>query len=280
MGGAFANAGEIDSSQLTPPSSEVREKLVQAARADDEDHWASCLDEAERAMGRAEGRGWLDLHWYACNALTALGYDNPARACKALLKAFLQAYPAWPDAELRDGTPTASGGTRAWLQAEDLLDKPEKTSAVGLARLQESSAPAPVPAGDAIGQASAVPAHRDPWDEAQALLHAGNLSEALSIMAKAARQAGSGRERFIRALQQAELCIALNRSALALPILEGLAQRVDELHLDQWEDTPLCARVFSNLYQCLRGRDDTRASVIYDRLCQLDIGLALQMEGN
>jgi hypothetical protein len=99
-------------------------------------------------------------------------------------------------------------------------------------------------------------------------------------MARAARQAGSGRERFIRALQQAELCIALDRHALAVPILERLAQRVDELHLDQWEDPSVCARVFSNLYQCLRGRDDARASVAYDRLCQLDIGLALQMDGS
>jgi type VI secretion system ImpA family protein len=279
MGGAFANAGELDPSQLAAPSSAVREKLVQFARAEDEENRTSCLEEAERAMGRAEGRGWFDLHWYAFSALTALGYENPARACKALLKAWLQEYPSWPDSEMRDGTPTASSGARAWLQTEELLPKPEKAPAVEFARFQEASAPAPA-AADEGRPSSDAQAQRDPWDEAQSQLQAGNLSEALSIMSKAARQAGSGRQRFIRALQQAELCIALNRNALALPILEGLAQRVDELRLDQWEDTSLCARVFSNLYQCLRGRDDARASMIYDRLCQLDIGLALQMEGN
>lgn len=277
-GGVFASADELDASQLPPPSSAVREKLVQLARAGDEEHWASCLEEAEHALGRPEGRGWLDLHWYAFNALTALGYENPARACKSLLKAVLAAYPSWPDSELRDGTSTASAAARAWLQAEELLETAETRRSVGFAGFPEAPAPAPVDDEGGNAEASEVQIRRDPWDEAQSLLHAGRPSEALSVMAKAARQAGSGRERFMRALQQAELCIALNRHALALPILEGLAQRVDELHLDQWEDAPLCARVFSNLYRCVRGRDEAKANAAYDRLCRLDIGLALQME--
>lgn len=277
-GGVFATADELDSSMLPPPSSEVREKLVQLARAGDEENWASCLEEAERALGRPEGRGWLDLHWYACNALVALGYENPARACKSLLKAVLQAYPSWPESELRDGTSTASAGARAWLQAEELLETAEKHRGGGFAGFPEAPAPPPVEDEGGDEQASEVQGRRDPWDEAQSLLHAGRPSEALSVMARAARQAGSGRERFMRALQQAELCIALNRHPLALPILEGLARRVDELQLDQWEDAPLCARVFSNLYRCLRGRDDAKANAAYDRLCRLDIGLALQME--
>jgi hypothetical protein len=185
---------------------------------------------------------------------------------------------------MRDGTPAASSGARSWMQEEGLLDDPERDRADDArARLRDlSAAPAPSPASPADegadGPSPPPDSPRDPWDEARALVQAGDLGEALAVMARAARQAGSGRERFIRALQQAELCMALDRNALAMPILEGLALRVDELHLDQWEDASLCARVFSNLYRCLRGRDDARAGQVYDRLCRLDIGLALQVE--
>ena len=68
----------------------------------------------------------------------------------------------------------------------------------------------------------------------------------------------------------------MGRPGVALPLLEGLARQIDELRLDRWEDPALCARVVASLYRCLRGKDDERARAIYERLCQLDIGQALE----
>lgn len=274
--GGTLQSDDLDPANLPAPASETREKLFQYSRVDDYESLEASLEESERALGGPEGWGWLDLHWYSRRALEGLGHDKAARASAALLKAGLERSPEWPRASLRDGTPCASPSAIAWLQEEGLLEDGEAAPS-----LLNFAATPPEPEPDApAAEADSPTPPQDPWDQAQELLKAGDVAGSLAIMAKAARQASSGRERFIRALQQAELCIALDRSALATPILEGLAARVDQLRLDEWEEASLCARVFSNLYQCLRGRDDERAEVVHRRLCQLDIGVALQMEGS
>ncbi|MDG3005776.1 type VI secretion system protein TssA [Paludisphaera mucosa] len=275
LGGLYQPDG-LDPSRLPPPSSEVREKLFLASREGDEDSWKAMLDEAEQALGRPEGRGWLDLHTYASTALAGLGLEDPLRACKSLLKACLKDHEGWVEAPLRDGTPCASPATRSWLTETGLIGEPASEPVVDLSRI----GPAYVePAAEDDGASASRPAAAvDAWDVAQDHLRNGEVAEALAVMARASRQAESGRERFLRALQQAELCLALNRDALALPILENLAARIDDQKLDQWEGAGLCARVFSSLYRCLRGRDEARAAIIHHRLCQLDIGLAIRLE--
>jgi len=276
LGGVFQTDG-LEPDQLAAPSSEVREKLFLTSRSEDDENRTVLIDEAERAMGRPEGRGWLDLHWYAAQALEGLGRDAAARACRAVLRACLEERRDWPEAHLRDGTPCASRGASEWLKASEILGEPaaadEPWSPPRPSRPME---PEPAATADASVESRPV----DAWDRAQELLREGDAAGALSLMAKAAGQAGSGRERFLRTLQQAELCLALRRDTLALPLLENLARRIDERRLDEWEEPGLCARVFSSLYRCLRGRDEARAAAVYDRLCQLDIGLAIQIEGS
>lgn len=263
----------LEPSNLLAPASEVRERLFLGSR---EENWAEVLDEAERALGRPEGRGWLDLHRYSALALAYSGHDDARLACKALLRACLGDRPAWLDAQLRDGTPCLSPATRGWLEEEGLIGGPA-APAVDVPRFVPAPPePLPAPEPDETGSPPRTP---DPWEVAQEHASRGEAVEALSIVARAVRQAGSGRERFIRELQQAELCIALGREALALPVLESLAARIDDQKLDQWEEPGLCARVFAGLYRCLRSRDEARAAVIHRRLCQLDLGLAMQLEG-
>lgn len=264
----------LDPANLPAPASEVRERLFLGSR---EENWPDVLDEAERAMGRAEGRGWLDLHRYSALALAASGHDDARRACASALKACLGDLSGWPDAQFRDGTPCISPSTRGWLEEEGLAGGPEPTPAVDLSHFAPAE---PAPAAESGDDESSPARPQDAWEIAQEHARRGEAVEALSIIARAVRQAGSGRERFIRELQQAELCIALGRDALALPVLESLAARIDAQKLDQWEEPGLCARVFSGLYRCLRSRDEPRAAQIHHRLCQLDLGLAMQLEGN
>jgi hypothetical protein len=57
-------------------------------------------------------------------------------------------------------------------------------------------------------------------------------------------------------------------------LLELLAQRIDDLRLEQWEDGSLSAWVLSYLYGCLKGKDDAPAAAVYNRLWQIDVGEA------
>jgi hypothetical protein len=279
-GALYRGEGARDPEQLPPPTSEVRERLRQLSRAEDGEHWASLLDESEQALGRPEGRGWLDPHVHSVRALEALGHEDALRACKSILSAFLRDHSDWPGSHLKDETPCASDRTRAWITAELWgSGRPTDLSPM-IARpggIPNDSAAVDGFVAQPLDGTNAEPA--DAWQEAQALCRSGRLPEAIAVMVQAARQARTGRDRFLRTLQQAELCLSSERAGLALPILELLAHRIDEFRLDQWEDSSLCARVFSHLYRCLKGRDDARAAVIYNRLCQLDPGEALLLGG-
>jgi type VI secretion system protein ImpA len=271
--GLYRRDDVLASGELPAPSTEVREQLFRMSRGSDGDQWDGLLEEAEQALGQPAGRGWLDPYYYSARALESLGYEGVARACKAALAACLKDHERWPESHLRDGTPCASGPAREWIERECRAAEPAPP--FGLAGHLRPPGPGESNAnrGDAPADPHAVDGKvepPDPWEEARDLARSGRLNEAMAVMVQAVRRARTGRERFLRMLEQAELCLACDRPALALPLLEVLAQRVDDLRLDQWEDGSLCARVFSHLYRCLKGKDDARASVIYSRLCQID----------
>jgi type VI secretion system ImpA family protein len=271
----YRGDNSLDPEKLSPPASEVRQGLYQLFKAGETDEWAKLLDESEEAVGRPEGRGWLDPQLYSVRALQALGFERAARACKTILAAFLRDHTTWIESYLRDGTPCASKATHDWIAAEHLVDVSPTDLAQGVAEQRQESGRQASSDGRAESPADASVEEADPWQQAQLLRRSGRLNEAISVMVQAVRQARTGRDRFLRTLQQAELCLSFDRPGLALPLLEFLAQRIDELRLDQWEDTSLCARVLSHLYRCLKGRDEARALVVYNRLCQLDAGEAI-----
>ncbi|HEU5115561.1 MAG TPA: type VI secretion system domain-containing protein, partial [Isosphaeraceae bacterium] len=205
---------------------------------------------------RPGGAGWLDGHRYACTALEQLNRAGASRAVRSLLTSALRDCPVWPDCELDDGTPSANSETRAWVKRE-----------FGPALEGQPSAPPPA--------RPVEPENRDVWDQAQELFERGQGPRALSLVAQAAREAHTGRDRFLRTLQQAELCLMLQKPAIAEPLLDGLARQVEERHLEVWEDGALCARVYAALYPCVRTSNPERAADIYQRLCRLDISRAL-----
>ncbi len=95
------------------PASETRQTLKRLAAEGD---WDTLLEEAEQALGRPEGRAWLDAHRYALAAMAnATTADRSAaiRFGTALLRAVLTDFSDLPDAELADDTPTANAETRA-----------------------------------------------------------------------------------------------------------------------------------------------------------------------
>jgi type VI secretion system protein ImpA len=275
--GRLFQAEPLSSAIFPSPSSRLRERLHELEGSEEGDHWTSLLEESEQALGQPEGAGWLDLQRYSLMAMAAEGHVSLESACRAILSACLREKADWPSMLLKDGTPCASEATRAWIRSEKLGSDDNRDG--HLLRATEPATASSAGTTEAGEEPSVASSEPDPWTQALLLRQAGKTSEAISVLARAARQARTGRERFIRTLEQAEICLAENRVELALPLLDGLAQRVDEFHLDQWEDSSLCARIFSTLYRCLRGKDEVRARAVYNRLCQLDLTVALALEG-
>ena len=62
MGEMYAAVGQPEETERPGPSSEVRQELRRAVA---DERWDEALKHAEQALGRREGRGWLDAHRYS-----------------------------------------------------------------------------------------------------------------------------------------------------------------------------------------------------------------------
>ena len=196
-------------------------------------------------------------------------------ACRALLRALLQDFPDLPHGELNDGTPTANAETRAWIASEILSPSPIPHDAMAYTPSSVPDRHSPASSDDD----ETSRAEPDVWDEAQQLVRSGQVAEALQRVRRAMNTAANGRERFLRKLQLAELCLMVNNHRVALPLSEDLARQVDEFRLEQWEDEQWSARVWSALYRCLRqvggAGNAERLQQVFTRLCRLDINQAM-----
>ncbi|WP_435020230.1 type VI secretion system protein TssA [Tundrisphaera sp. TA3] len=253
------------------PSSDDRRDLRR--KAAEGDH-AALLEAAEAALARPEGMAWLDPHRHAVAALDALG-DRPggSSAAKGWLRAILADFPGLADASLGDGTAAADAETRAWLLAE-FAPAPAPAP-------PEPEAPAPA-VFEARPEPDAEAGEPDAFDRARSLADEGRADEGIGLLRDALGRATHGRERFVRSLQLAELCLAARRPDVALHLADDLAAQVDERRLDGWEDPALVARAWSGL--CLALRDaraaeaaPARWKAAFARLCRADVARALSI---
>ena len=116
------------------------------------------------------------------------------------------------------------------------------------------------------------------WQNAERLVHAGQIDAGLAEMIRLAASETSGRSRFQRKFVLAEICLASNRRRLARTILEELAEQIDKFQLEQWETSDFIGGVWTNLFQIYASGDSSekdRAGKLYDRLCRLDPWQAL-----
>lgn len=247
-----AGGESVDPAVLEAPPGEIRQEIK---RLSTEGDWAEVLERAETAMGMACGRGWLDLQRYTCRACAELGYEAIASAIRAELRALLTDYPQLAELTLMDDTATANAETQAWLK--------------------ETVLPAPAPAEPAYvppPQAEAAETAPDALDIAMEAAQSGRLGEGIAIMAREIAHEPSGRGRFHRKVQLAQLCVAAGCDSIAVPILNELAGEIERRGLEQWEAAEVVAHPLVLLFGCL-GRLETGPEVkqkLYDRICRLD----------
>lgn len=256
-----AGGSSIDPSLLEAPPSEIRQQIKKLSV---EGSWAEVLETAETAMGMPCGRGWLDLQRYVVRACAELGgwYDAIANSVRSELRALLADYPDLPQMTLMDDTPTANRETLDWLA--EFASAPQPQAMPEPEPVYVSPEPE-TPAGE-------FEAPPDPFALATDALRAGNREEAIGILTREVAQERSGRGRFLRRTQLAQICLAAGKELIAFPILRDLAAEIESRRLEEWEAPDTLAHTLVLLYRCLTklnaGAEEKQK--VYERICRLD----------
>ncbi len=248
---------DVDANLLEAPPTSARQALKKAANNEE---WQQVLELGESAMGLPCGRGWLDLQRYVFRAANELGYYQIASAIRAEVNGLLADYPALRQAGLLDDTPAANPETQAWLDeiagAEAAYAPPAMEDATEATWAAPGGGPEVLDANEVALQAA----------------RSGRPQEAIEILAREATAEKSGRGRFQRRLQLAQLCISLGHERIAQPILEQLAAEIDSRGLESWEAASTVAQPLALLYRCLEKLNAAPElkQKVYDRICRLD----------
>jgi type VI secretion system protein ImpA len=262
-----AGGAKIDQRLLLPPATEVRQQLKSLAL---ESNWQEILKVGETAMGMECGRGWLDLQRYIVRALSGMGswFDPIRLAVISELKALLTDYPQLTEMTLMDDTATANTETVAWLKEGVIPPPPEPPAQPPPAEPEPAYA---APAWQQHEDKAPAEAPPDAFDLAMQAARSGRPQEGIELLMRELAQERSGRARFQRKAQLAQLCVSVGHDAIAHPILEELAGEIERLHLEEWESPDLIARPLVLLYSCL-GKDAPaeQRQKLYSWICRLD----------
>lgn len=267
-----AGGSTLDPALLEAPPTEKRTLIKKLSM---EGNWAEVLENAEQAMSLPCGRGWLDLQRYAVRSCEALGseFEPVANGIRSELKVLLDSYPDLLNASMMDDTPAANAETQAWLK-ESILPPPPPPPPPS----EPEFAPAPVPSATKTESSNGekVP---DVIEAAMKAARAGRVQEAIGILTREIGNERTGRGRFQRHIQLANIFLATKHEAIAYPILVELAEEIERRKLEEWEEPSVVAQPLALLYRCAEklGRDDAEKQKIYQKLCRLDPSQALAL---
>jgi type VI secretion system protein ImpA len=250
-----------DPGVLEAPPTEVRRQIKILAL---NNRWTDLLEAAENVMALPCGRAWLDLQRFVVDACVALGsdYNAIAIAIRSELRTLLRDLPELLDAVLTDETPAANPETQTWLR--ELIAEPADAS------------PRPNPPRLPVMDGDQAPGwHKkfiDPHALATEAMRKGQPQKAFEILYKEVERQRSGRGRFQRKLQLAQLCIGAGKDAIAQPLLDDIQAAIETYKLEDWEDREMVAGVLAFLLQSSKKiQGDAKAKqAIFERICRLD----------
>lgn len=264
---------------LASPATEVRQTLKRLAA---ESEWEQLLTTALTTAGGPCGRAWLDVQRYIWKAADNCGYYALTAAVVASLRSLLQDIPELRGWTLDDDTPAANPETQQWL---DEFVVPKTAEIVVSSAVTEA-----VPVGEGIETAQGfsmdlpedseketeVP---DAYALAEQFMKQGQVASAVQLLARDAAQQPSGRARFQRKMQVAQLCMAAGHGDVAHPLLEQLAQEIDLRKLEEWEAGEILAQPLALLLKCMEKLPNSAAEreAIFIKLCNIDPTAALHL---
>jgi type VI secretion system protein ImpA len=254
-------AGELlDPSTFDAPDSETRTSLKRLLM---EGSYVEVIEIAETAMATPAGRAWLDLQRYVVTAAENLGYTAIAAAIKAELAALLKSYPDLKTSSLMDDTPCANNETLEWLSgfAEDSV-------AAAPMPVWEPRYEEPETTSENTEEGEKPP---DAFELAMDAARSGRQQDAFEILIREASHQNSGRGRFQRRLQLAQVCLSTGADAIAYPILQELATTIAKHQLEEWESPDMVAHAFALLYRCMSDHaPEEEKRTLYSKICRLD----------
>jgi type VI secretion system protein ImpA len=257
--GELRSGGDSPSLELlAPPATQVRQELKRLAI---EGNWADLIEAAETAMALPCGRAWLDLQRYAVKALDEYGYPAIAIAIRSEVRALIADLPRLPQWTLADDTPTANAETQAWLKE---LTAAQRANGLDALQAVEVSA--------AQENGTGEPATPDAFQVAMDAARSGDVQLAVEILSREIAHERSGRARFQRKIQLAQICMSTGHETIAYPILNEMADEIEGRKLEEWEASEMLAHPLVLLYRCMNqldgDPDDKRK--LYSRICRLD----------
>jgi type VI secretion system protein ImpA len=257
-GELLAGSSPIDATLLAAPAGETRQNLKRLLL---EANWTELLEAAETAMGLPCGRGWLDLQRYVCRACHELGswYDPIGHAVKSSVRALLADLPDLPQMTMMDDTATANAETQAWLK-EVAAPAAPAAETPGSSMMEDSA------------EAAGTETQPSAYNLAMQAAASGRPLEGVELLSREIVREHTGRGRFHRKVQLAQLFLAIGREQMAYPILHELATEIEERRLEEWEASDAIAHPLTLLFRCLGKLDGNSEEKqrLYSRICRLD----------
>jgi type VI secretion system protein ImpA len=248
-----------------------------------ESNWEELLTAALAAAGAPCGRAWLDVQRYIWRASVNAGYSAIASTVVSSLQALLKEMPDLRHWTLDDDTPTANAETQQWLD-EEVVPKPvEVVIAVSVPEAVPEIQP--VVAAAAFSMELQTPEEEkeahvpDAYELAEQFMRQGQVQAAIQLLVRDSAQQPSGRARFQRRMQVAQLCLAAGYDDVAHPMLEQLAREIDQRKLEEWEAGEVLAQPLALLLKCLEKTSNGTVdrAAIFTKLCNIDPTAAINL---
>jgi len=262
-----AGGAQIDPKLLVAPPTEIRQTIKSLSL---ESKWKEVLENCELAMGQECGRGWLDLQRYVARGCQQLGSSyKPIRdAVVSSLHALLVDYPQLAEMTMMDDTPVANAETQAWFREEVVPPPPPPPEPAPVAAPEPEPVFTPPPAWQQA--APDAPPPPDTFDLAMAAARRGRPQEGIEMLMRELAQERSGRARFQRKVQVAQLCVSTGFEAVAHPILQELAGEIERRNLEEWEAADMVAHPLALLYGLAKDAPAEQRQKLYSWICRLD----------
>ena len=266
-------------------------KYLQARQIGTEDSIQRLSGEKRETIDGYRRQGWITLDVFD-SAMKA----TRRKAFEAIYQPFEEAYENFlvlervVDEKFGEAAPSFTLAKEAFQEMRGMLtpilkrkreEEPDAPppGAAAEGETGEAQAGVPSPAAFWFGSGSSDGVSGS-WQQAEALVRAGNVDQGLQQMAALAAQETSGRARFLRKLMLVDVSKTAGRDRLARTILEELNKQIVDFKLDHWESSALVGAVWSRLYRLYKNSENSseqeQAAALYNQLCQLDPWQAYQ----